>query len=148
MAGNPQVVQGNLNRLSASVIFASNPTLNVTSGFLSKRGVSLSFQGNHAEQIPTMTGVVYSPEPYVIAEVTISLLKTQFLANEFKKRIEDNVLVGDVVVRPDASELKEYNIINCVLLNTKELNFSGAEATMEVTLQGYYLINDALWAVL
>ena len=73
---NQQVLQGTLNRLLASVVYAGSPELNVTSSYLAKDGVSIAFDGDTSQLIGTMTSAVTSPEPYIYATVTMHLLKT------------------------------------------------------------------------
>ena len=58
MASNPQVVQGTLNRLRGSVVFADYPDLQVTSAYLAKEAISISFDGDTSLLIGTLTGAV------------------------------------------------------------------------------------------
>ena len=65
MANNPQIVQGTLNRLLASVVYADFASLNVTSSYLAKEAISLGFDGDTSLLIGTLTGAVTSPDPYM-----------------------------------------------------------------------------------
>lgn len=145
MAANPQVAQGTLNRLRASVVVASNAALNVTAPYLAREGVSLSLEGEATTFINTMTGAVTSPEPYMVASLTISLLKTQSLAGQYKARMEANSPIGDVTIYPDSSALPVYQLTNCAIESVREMKFSGEEASFMVTIKGYYLTNSNLW---
>jgi len=146
MATSPFVQQGTLNRLRGSVVYASNQTLNVTAPYLSREGISISFEGDAGMLIPTLTGGVTSPEPYQIATVTINLVKSQALANVYKNQFETNVNVGDVSVIADSATLSDYEIQNCVLKGIRDITFDGNQPGFVVTLQGIYQVNSALWA--
>lgn len=146
MAGNPYVPQGTLNKVRASVVFTNFPTLNITASNLGKAGISLGFTGNYAELIGTMTGTVPSPEPYVQAELTINMLKTQGLSDQYKTQLETNTVIGDLVVVPDASTLSNYPLSNCAIMSVRELVFNGTEPTLVVVIQGSYFVNNDLWA--
>lgn len=145
MAGNPLIQQGTLNRIRGSVVYADNPTLNVTAPFLSKECISIAFEGDAGMLIPTLTGGVTSPEPYQMATITINLVRSQALADVYKQQIEDNVNVGDVSVIPDTPTLSEYQINNCVLKGVRDVTFDGTQAGYVVMLQGIYVTNNGLW---
>src|SRR5271169_399006 len=125
---NPLIALGSLNRLRASIVWPSNPALNVTASYLGRMGIRLALEGNSALYIPTMTGAVTSPEPYMMATITIHLIKTQPLASLYKAAMETISLIGDGVVRPDASTLTPYQIINCAIESIRELAFAGDDA--------------------
>ena len=143
---NPQVVQGTLNRLLASVVYASFTNLNVTAPYLSKEAISIAFEGDTAMLINTMTGAVTSPEPYQLATVTIHLLRTQALAEAYKAQIETNTTMGSVTVYPDTTALAPYQLNNCVLQSVQEIAFDGSQAGLVVRLRGVYAINSSLFA--
>lgn len=145
MAGNPLVSQGSLNRLRASVIWPAFPALNVTAPFLGKEGIRLALEGEATVFIETMTGAVTSPQPYQLIALTINLIKSQPLAEAYKSQVELSALLGDGVVRPDATPLSPYQLTNCSIQNVRELNFDGSDAGYAVALKGYYNINSALW---
>lgn len=77
---NPQVPQGTLNRVRCSIIVPSYPALNITASYMSKSFATINFSGSFTELIPTATGGVASPEPYVMATVSVGLLRTQALS--------------------------------------------------------------------
>lgn len=146
---NPLVQQGTLNRLIASVIWADFPELNITASFLGKEGIRLAFEGQSTVFIDTMTGAVTSPEPYLRVNLRAHLLKTQNLSNLYKAQQELSTLLGDGIVQPDVTQgsgvLGPYQITNCAIQSVDELNFSGEDAGYAVRVQGYYLLNAALW---
>src|ERR1700742_4394296 len=98
MAGNPLVDQGVLNRVRGSVVWSGFPALNVTAPYLGKDGIGIAFEGDGSAttgtMTGTMTGVVQSLEPYVMVTLKIGLLRTQPLADAYKKQWELNALLG------------------------------------------------------
>lgn len=142
---NPLISQGSLNRLRASVVWNDFPSLNVTSSYLGKDGVTLALDGNATTFINTMTGAVTSPEPYQMITLTLNLLKTQSLAGLYKAQQENDCLLGNGVVRPDSVALPAYDITNCAIESIRELKFSGEDAAFAVTIKGYYIINSVLY---
>jgi hypothetical protein len=143
---NPQVVQGTLNRLLASVVYADFQQLNVTSGYLAKEAISIGFEGDTSQLIGTLTGAVTSPEPYIFGNVTIHLLRTQALGNAYKTQIETNTTLGSVTVYPDTQALSPFQLNNCVLSSIQEVALDGNQAGLIVRLRGVYSINAELFA--
>lgn len=146
MATNPLVDQGVLNRLRGSVIWNDFPQLNVTAAYLGAEAIRLALEGDAVEYINTMTGAVSSPQPYRMASLVIHLLKTQQLSDLYKRQEEKNAVLGAGTVRPDATPLSPYPLINCSILGVSELNFAGQDPGYAVRVKGYYLINSDLWA--
>lgn len=143
--GSPQVPQGTLNRLRASVMVPAFAELNVTAAFLGKEGISVALEGETTTFITTLTGTVQSPEPYQMATVTIHLLKSQNLAALYKAQMEVQANIGDITVIADASTLPDYQIINCAIASIRELSFAGEDAGFAITVRGYYSTNSAAW---
>jgi len=143
---NPQVIQGTLNRLLASVVYADFPQLNVTAPYMSKEAVSIGFDGDTSQLIGTLTGAVTSPEPYVYANVTMHILRTQSLGNAYKTQVETNTTMGSVTVYPDSVALSAFQLNNCVLQSVQEVTFDGSQAGLIVRLRGIYNINSTLFA--
>lgn len=145
MAANPLVDQGTLNRIRGSVVIPSVPTLNVTAPFLGKAGISVALQGDSTLMLPTMTGAVTSPEPYMIAMVTVHLLKTQQLAVLYKQRMELDARLGALQVIPDAVGFPNYDFFNAAMTGVRELSMAGDDAGYVVSIQAYYNVNSTLW---
>ena len=144
---NPLVDQGVLNKVVGSVIWQNFPALNVTAPFLGREGIRLALDGESTTFIPTMTGTVTSPEPYMMISLTMHLLKSQSLAALYQAQMQNTALLGPGVVRPDVSlGIGPYDILNCAMEGVRELNFSGEDAGYIVTCRGYYLVNNAMWA--
>jgi len=142
---NPLISQGSLNRLRASVVWNSFPSLNVTASYLGKEGISLALDGMATTFINTLVGAVTSPEPYQMVTLVLNLLKTQSLAGLYKAQQEENCLLGNGVVRPDSIALPAYDITNCAIESVRDLKFSGEDAAYAVTIKGYYIINSVLY---
>lgn len=145
MAANPLVDQGTLNRIRGSVVFANFPTLNVTAAFLGKGGISVALQGESTLFVPTMTGAVTSPEPYMIANITLHLLKTQQLAALYKARLELDARLGPAQVIPDTTAFPNYDFFNTAIASVREMSMAGDDAGYVVSVHGYYNVNSSLW---
>ena len=145
MAGNPQIPVGTLNRLIASVTWPTNTALNVSASYLNRDGIRLAFEGEATRFLPALTGMVTSPEPYQPCTLTINLLKTQGLAQKYEATRQQNTLLGNGVVRPDAVTLSPFDLYNMAIENVRELAFSGEDAGYAVMCRGYVLVNNFLW---
>jgi len=143
---NPQIQQGTLNRLLASVVYANFAQLNVTAGYLAREAISLAFDGDTSLLIPTLTGAVTSPEPYIFGTVTMHLLRTQALGAAYKNQIETNTTLGSVTVYPDTQVLPPFQLNNCVLMSMQETTFDGNQAGLIIRLRGVYNINSTMYA--
>jgi hypothetical protein len=142
---NPLVAQGTLNRLRGSVIWNTFPQLNVTASFLGPEAIRLALEGESVPYLPTLTGAVTSPEPYMMINMVINLLKSQSLSDAYKQQMESNSLLGSCTVRPDATTLSPYALNNCSIKSVRELSFAGTDAIYAVTIGGYYLVNQSLF---
>lgn len=147
MASNPLIGQGVLNRLRASATFADAPALNVSAPYLGKDGISVNVEGPVTTTLPTQTGVVQSPEPFVPVRITLNLLRSQSLAAVYKAQIETNSVVGNLTIRPDASTLPDYTFTNCAITTSPSLGLAGQDASFTVELTGIYYVNNDLWSV-
>ena len=144
---NPNIPQGVLNRVRATMIVPGLPLLTVTSSFLGKRGISVSRSGNATVFIDNMTGRTTSPEPYVAVTITAHLLKSQYLANLWAQQEMLTTLIGDIIVRPDAAPLQPYYYSNCAIEAAgNTLDFSGADADFPLVIGGALLLNSALFS--
>ncbi len=145
MAGNPLVPQGTLNRLRGSVIWNDFPSLNVTAPFLGRAGISLSLEGNTTVFLQTMTGAVTSQEPYMMFTATINLIKAQSFSDLYKQQWETSSQLGGGTIRPDASTLSPFQVLNCAIEGVGPMSFNGEDAGIGISLRGYYLVNQNLW---
>lgn len=145
MATNPKIPQGVLNRVRGSVKFNSFPALNVSASYLAKEGIEISFQGNIVEPLPTMTGVVQSPQPYLISMAKIHLVRSQSLASQYKVQWEDNAVVGDIRLYTDSSTFGDFDLANVAITSVADMTFAGGQPGVAITLTGTYYINGSMW---
>lgn len=142
---NPNVPQGQLNKLIASMNFANAPTLNITPSYLGRGGIRLTFNGKITENLPAMTGVVPSPEPYVPFTATVELLKSQGFSDQWKQQYEDDAYLGDSTVWPDSTTLSPFSLQNASITSVRDMPFNGSDPTFAVTIEGSYPVNQGLY---
>jgi hypothetical protein len=144
---NPNVPQGVLNRVKASVSWANFPSLNVTAPYLGRQGISLAPDGPATTFLPTMTGAVQSQEVYQKMTLSMHLLRTQNLAQAYKDKMESDSNMESGIVRPDvvAGGISPYQLINCGIENVQPFLFNGTEEGFTVLIGGYYIINSGLF---
>jgi len=139
------IPQGVLNRLRTSVTIPAYPLLNVTPPFLGKRSVRLTRNGRAVENLQSLTSIVPSPEPYVMIELHINLLKSQSLADDWEQQYQSMAQIGQVTVRTDTSTLRQFIINTTSIITVDELSFAGDSPDYMVTCEGQLPINSLLW---
>lgn len=142
---NPLVSQGTLNRLRASVTVPGNTALNITPAYMGKQFVTVTFEGNFDDLIPTATGGVTSPEPYVMANVSIGLLRTQSLSTSWLTQAKASSDIGNVSIFPDSSAFPEIDLVNCVIQHIDPGAYDGMDPVVRLTIRGIFYINNDLW---
>ena len=142
---NPNVAQGTVNRALSSVIWTSFPALNVTAPYTAPEGLRMALEGVSTLLIPTMTGLVPSPEPYMPFSLTIHLLMSQPLSDAYKTQMETNATLGTGVARPVTTTLSPYQLNSAAIESINELDWSGRSASYVIRVRGYYLTNAAMW---
>ncbi len=141
----PNVQQGRLNRARSSVVIPAFPNLNVLSSYMSKSFVSAKPEGDFAELIPTATGAVPSPEPFVFMIITIGLLRTQSLGEIWQEQAEVNSFIGDITVHSDTSAFLQRTYYDCVISKIDPEAYDGRNPENRLTIRGIYRINNAMW---
>lgn len=142
---NPNLSPGTINLLNTSVTIPSYPALNITPSQLGKQMARLALEGEATRHLPVATGVVTSPQVYLIGTVTVALNKALSLANLYKAQWESNSLLGDITVRPDSTVLAPFDLSQVGIVDVREMSFNGDEPDIMVTLRGQYAINSSLW---
>src|ERR1017187_46116 len=144
---NPNIPQGTINRLQASIVWHDFPSLNITPSFLAPEGIDMTLEGTMTTMMPTMTGIVSSPEPWMMMRLVVHLVRAQSLAASYKEQWELSSLIGEGTVRPDviSSVLPPFSVGNVAITNVNALNFSGRDVGFVITLMGAYNINSNLW---
>jgi hypothetical protein len=147
------VDQGQLNRLSAQVVFATvsqnGQPLTITSAYLGTEGIRLALDSNATDLLPTMTGMVSSPAPYQSCTLTMAIVKSAAaLANQLLQMIQaGSSIIGNVTVYPDVppSILQPFNLKNMALETVREMNFAGTEPVIVFTMRGYLQVNQGFF---
>ena len=146
MAGfNPMAYQGLLNRVLTHVVVTDFPQLSATASFMSKAMTSLTFDGDFTRQEKTATGVVNSPEPYVMGHLTLSILRSQSLAALWIAQLQVLSILGDVVTYSDSTVFPQLTLNNCSVMNVEPGPYDGQDPTTKITITGVLPINAALW---
>ncbi|HQT68621.1 MAG TPA: hypothetical protein PLC74_13570 [Acetobacteraceae bacterium] len=145
---NPYTPQGTLNRVRVHVVIPSYPALNVIPGNMGTSFARVSFSGPFVEQIPTATGIVNSPEPYVMASVTFGILRTQSLANAWLLQIQATGVLGNVDVYSDTAAFPNITVTDTSVVDYDPGAFDGKDPIVGLTLRGVYYPNNNLWLAL
>ena len=146
MAGpNPLVALGVLNRMKGSVVIPAFPQLNITAPFLTREAVRLAIEGDLAQMLPQLAGMVISQEVYLTATLLIGLVKTTPLVALYKAQMESNSTLGDVTFRSDATNIPPYTFNNCALEGFDGLDASGTNAAFPIRIKGTYYVNSNLF---
>jgi hypothetical protein len=144
----PQVVQGNLNRAAVHIVCTSFPALSLTASTMAKGQAHLTYEGDAVQQIGTATGVVDSPEPYLMTTLVVNILRTQPVANAWVLQQQSNATIGTVECWPDSTSYAPTVIQNCAIQNIDNGPYDGTDPTVKVTLRGQVQINSSMWASL
>lgn len=145
---NPLVPQGTLNRVRVHVVVPSFASLNVTSSNMGRSFAKLSFEGPFVEQIGTGTGVVNSPEPYVMATITMNILRTQAIASAWKAQAQATSVLGNVVIHSDTSAFPAITLANTSIRDIDPGAYDGTDPVVRIDLRGTYYVNNNLWNAL
>ncbi|KHN59921.1 hypothetical protein [Aeromonas hydrophila] len=142
---NPMIPVGVLNRVRASIKFTDHPELNVSASYLAKEGVELTFQGNMTDFLPAMTGAVQSPQPYMLMQAKVHLLRSQALGAQYKAQWEKNTAIGDAKVFSDSSTFGDFEVMNTAITSVQDMSFAGGQPGVAITITGTYYINSEMW---
>ncbi len=141
------VTQGTLNRLRATISFTDHPELNITPSFLGRDMVTVAPQGDVTHIIPTATGLVTSPEPYQIVEISAHILRTNGLGDRYKKQLENLSTIGNCTVRFDVVGFSDMPLTNASIKSVDAIKADGTEAGWVIHIQAAYIINQALYSL-
>lgn len=144
---NPMIPVGVLNRVRASIKFTDHSELNVSASYLAKEGVELVFQGNMTDFLPAMTGAVQSPQPYLIMQAKVHLVRSQALAAQYKSQWETNTAIGDAKIYSDSSTFGDFEVLNTAITNVQDMSFAGGQPGVAITITGTYYINSEMWDI-
>lgn len=145
---NPLIPQGELSLTDAAVHWNSYPALNATASNMAEGMVRLGFEGEATRYLRTATGVVLSPQPFLMARLTLSLLKSQTLPAAYLQQLQVTSILGACTVYGDVDEsiFTPFNLTNMGMNGIPEVVFNGAETAITFTFTGQYYINTTvLW---
>lgn len=145
MANPPNVLQGPLNRVRCSVVVTSIPGLNITSSYMGKQFARIEFEGDFVQQVETATGVVNSPEPYVMGTITVGLLRPQALASSWLAQAQSTGILGDVTIYSDTSAFPAITLSSTAIRHIDPGAFDGTDPVVRLTLRGVFALNNSLW---
>lgn len=145
MPANPNVPLGSLNKLKASLKFTSNASLNILPSYMSQSGLTIGFEGQVTNYSEVYTGVVPSPNPFVLVTIRFGVLKTQVLGPLWKAQVESNTLIGDFVLRPDVAGFPSFDFVNGFIMNPDEIAMNGSSPNFGISLRATYYTNSSLW---
>jgi hypothetical protein len=145
MAGNPLISQGTINLVRASLVVPALPNLNVTASFLGKGGINVALRSPVTTFVDALTGRVTVPEPYCSVGITVNLLRSQQLAQQWIAQILKYSQLGDITVIPDTTVFPNYQFTNCAIESAPDQAFASGDAAYNVVIGGTWLINNDLW---
>lgn len=145
MATNPMIPQGVLNRVRPNIVFPGFPGLNITAPYMGRQMARIEFEGSFVTKIPTGTGSVNSPEPFVFATVTVELLRTQALSSNWLAQIQDNSNIGSLTIHSDAAPFQPIALSNVTANMLNPGPFDGSNPGVTLSLRGEFYVNNNLW---
>jgi hypothetical protein len=119
----------------------NNTSLNVGVSNLAPGGISVTLSGKSVQNLPTLTGVTRSPQPFMLAEIRIALVKAQSIANLYKAAMEADSFLGKITIRPDTNKLNPYDYYNCSITGVESLRFDGTDPGFQIMIEGFYPTN-------
>jgi hypothetical protein len=128
------------------VVVSDTPTLNATPQYMGKQFAHIEFEGDFTQQIETATGVVNSPEPYVMATITFGLLRSQTLAANWLAQAQNTTILGDVAIYSDTSAFPPITLNDTSIRTLNPGAYDGTDPVVRITLRGTFNINSSLWS--
>lgn len=140
-----KIVFGNVNKAQVAIRFPNFPLLNITADQLGENMVSIGTQGEITSMLPTATGIVASPNPYLARTITFSIIKTSPLCQQMIDTIQSDSLLGDIEVTTDSSTLNKQTLHNGFVQSYDTMNYNGKDAAIGFTIMAYELINNSMF---
>jgi hypothetical protein len=139
------VPQGVLNRLRCNIVVPNNPALNITAPYMGKNLARIAFSGKFVTKEPTATGYVNSPEPYVMASISVELLRPQPLSGAWVAQAQLYGIIGPVTIYSDSSNFPELTSYETSIGDLDPGAFNGMDPVVRLTLEGKFPANSQLW---
>jgi hypothetical protein len=144
---NPGIARGVLNRVRCSVVVPNFPALNIIPANMGRSLARISFSDNLVNQIPTGTGLVNSPEPYIRATITIALLRTQQISASWFAQILQDSNIEEATIYSDTSVFPPIALQDVVANHIDPGPFDGTNPDFTLILAGALPVNNNLWTV-
>jgi hypothetical protein len=142
---NPGIARGVLNRVRCSVVVPNFPALNIIPANMGRALARISFSDNLVNQIPTGTGLVNSPEPYIRATITIALLRTQQISASWWSQILADSNIQDATIYSDTSTFPPIALQDVVASHVDPGPFDGTNPDFQLVLAGALPVNNNMW---
>ena len=142
---NPLIAQGTLNRVRCHIVVPSLTGLNITASYMVKNFATVSFDDNFVDQMPTGTGVVNSPVPYVMATISVGLIRSQSLAQSWLTQAQATSVLGNVTIYSDTAAWDPVQLSETAISHIQPGPYDGMDPTVSLTLRGVYYVNNDLW---
>lgn len=131
-----------INKNLTAVIFGKYPNLLCKGSDLGEDMAELSFEGESANRIAGAFNSILSPNFYVNGSITISILKTSDLCNQFLEQYKNStILDGTALFSFENGEIIKLDNLTFEL---SSISGSGKDAVMQVTIKGDIVVNQAL----
>ena len=142
---NPLLIPAPLNRVRANVNIPAVDNLNVTAPYLGADGISVTFNGNVTTQLMGLTSTINSEEPYIPAQIKISLLKSLALSSQWLNQTQNSPTLGQVSVTSDTAAFETLTFYNCAIMSVGDVNMNGTQAEFVITINGYWPVGGDLF---
>lgn len=145
LLGNPLVVQGNLNRVITHILFPSNVGLSVTAPYMAKGMATFTHEAQIVDQISSATGLVNSPNVFVMGHFDVALLRSQPLAAAWLDQVQLNAQIGTAVGYSDSTTYPPITLLNASIITHVPGPWDGSDPTCRFTVSGEFLVNASMW---
>jgi len=140
-----RIFLGSLNKAQVAIRFPQFPLLNITAGSLGDSMVTVASSGEITPMLPTATGLVASPAPFVQHTVSFSIVKTSPLAQIMLTTISNNSMLGSIEITTDATSLLKQTYENAVFQTFDTFTFNGKEPAIGFTIGCYQAVNNSMF---
>lgn len=145
MSGSILPALGTLNRALTHITFASFPALNIAAQNMGKSFGKLAFEGDFNHQAEVAVGVVTSPEPYVMASVTVGVLRTQSLGAAWWAQCLSDTTLGTMTAYPDSTAFPAITLSSVVVRSFDPSAYDGVDPVLTLVLRGCVYPNSFMW---
>jgi len=140
-----RIFLGNLNKAQVAIRFANFPLLNITAESLGDGMVSVASSGEITPMLPTATGLVASPAPFIQHTVNFSIVKTNPLAQLMLDTIRSNSMLGQIEITTDSTSLAKQVYENAVFQTYDTFTYNGKEPAIGFSIGCYEATNNGLF---